>query len=242
VKSGASEVSALAAKVEEAAGAKRQEIKRALDILLSVRTDVDNASAEVGGLHNITAEINKFVSAVGRIAEQTNLLALNAAIEAARAGSAGRGFAVVADEVRKLAEQAETSAADIVKLTESITERVNRTSQAMKVGVARVREIESLSRDMDGALGTISEAAATMRSAASNVTEAASNNALAIDRAASGMSEIARTAENHATAAQEISASTEQQSASCQEMTSAAVTLLEESAQLRELVGGLRKQ
>jgi methyl-accepting chemotaxis protein len=177
---------------------------------------------------------------VGRIAEQTNLLALNAAIEAARAGSAGRGFAVVADEVRKLSEQAEDSAADIVRLTGTITDRVNRTSQAMKVGVTRVQEIESLSRDIDGALTSISEAAAAMKTAASGVNQAAASNALALDRAASGMSAIARTAENHATAAQEISASTQEQSASCEEMTSAAQTLLQESARLRELVGGMR--
>ena len=236
VKSGAAEVAVLAGKVEASAIAKRQEIQRALDMLLSVRTDVNRASEEVVALHAATQEINRFVAAVGRIAEQTNLLALNAAIEAARAGTAGRGFAVVADEVRKLAEQAEASAADIVKLTVSITERVNTTSQAMSVGVSRVREIESLSREIDSALTTISSAAAAMKSAASGVTDAASSNALALDRAANGMSAIARTAESHATAAQQISASTQQQSASCQEMTSAAVTLLQESARLRTLV------
>jgi methyl-accepting chemotaxis protein len=201
---------------------------------------VHRASEEVVALHGATTEINKFVSAVGRIAEQTNLLALNAAIEAARAGSAGRGFAVVADEVRKLAEQAEASASDIVKLTDSITERVSSTSQAMGVGVSRVREIESLSREIDGALTAISSAAAMMKSAATQVTDAAAANAEALERAAAGMSTVARTAENHATAAQEISASTEQQSASCEEMTSAATTLLEESGKLRELVGGMR--
>jgi methyl-accepting chemotaxis protein len=240
VRAGAADVAGLAASVESSAVAKSAEIKRALEILLSVRTDVDRASAEVNALHEATAEISRFVSAVGRIAEQTNLLALNAAIEAARAGSAGRGFAVVADEVRKLAEQAEASAADIVRLTESITDRVNSTGQAMSVGVARVREIEHLSRDIDSALSSISSSAAQMRTAANDVTGAAASNADALDRAASGMSAIARTAENHATAAQEISASTEQQSASCQEMTSAAMTLLQESGRLRDLVGGLR--
>jgi methyl-accepting chemotaxis protein len=240
VQAGAGDVASLAVKVEGDAGEKRKEIQRALDILLSVRKDVNRASEEVSALHSATAEINRFVLAVGRIAEQTNLLALNAAIEAARAGNAGRGFAVVADEVRKLAEQAEASAADIVKLTASISERVNSTSGAMSVGVARVKEIETLSRDIDGALTSISEAAAMMRAAASNVTEAASHNASAIERASQGMSAVARTAENHAASAEEISASTQEQSASCEEMTSSATNLLQESARLRELVGGLR--
>ncbi|HET7457757.1 MAG TPA: methyl-accepting chemotaxis protein [Gemmatimonadaceae bacterium] len=240
VLSGAEEVGQLAATIEDSANAKRAEIERALAILTDVRTTVQEASAEVVVLNTTAADINKFVGTVSRIAEQTNLLALNAAIEAARAGAAGRGFAVVADEVRKLAGQARQAADDVVHMTGIVTARVASTSQAMERGVARVGEIERVSRDIDGALTTITEAAGRTRTAAFDVTAAAEWNVQAVVGAANGIASIAKTAEGHAAAAQQVSASTQEQSAACEEMSSASAQLLAGSTQLRELVGGLK--
>ena len=237
---GAGEVVQLARDIEQSAGAKRAEVERALTILLDVRTTVTRAASEVDALNTTTADINRFVGSVSRIAEQTNLLALNAAIEAARAGQAGRGFAVVADEVRKLAEQAQSAADDIVKMTGIVTARVGSTTQAMQSGVARVGEIERVSRDLDEALTTITAAAERTRLAAHGVTAAAAENSASAEQAASGLNSIARTAEAHAATAEEVSASTEEQSAACEEMSSASSQLLAGSQQLRELVGGLK--
>jgi methyl-accepting chemotaxis protein len=240
VRNGASAVTDLAHSIEDTSGAKRVEIERALGILIAVKATVQRASEEVHALDEAAADITRFVTGVSRIAEQTNLLALNAAIEAARAGAAGRGFAVVADEVRKLAEQAEGSAADIIRLTGMITARVARTSEAMEVGVKHVAEIETVSREIDSALTSISASASSVRQAASGVASTAMENAEAVNRAAGSLASIARTAESHAAAAEEISASTQEQSAACEEMTSASVSLLHGSTQLRQLVGGLR--
>ena len=238
--SGAAQVASLAQSIEDAAQAKRQEIERALGILLEARTTVQRAGSEVTELNETAADINRFVGLVSRIAEQTNLLALNAAIEAARAGAAGRGFAVVADEVRKLAEQTQSAADDIVAMTGLVTKRVSSTSAAMETGMARMGEIERVSRDIEEALATITGAATRMRSAAAAVTQAAEENAAAVQTAASGIAGMANTAESHASAAQEVSASTEEQSAACEEMSTASATLLQGSVTLRELVGGLK--
>ncbi len=240
VLAGATEVGTLAGTIEHAAQAKRLEIERALDILLDVRNTVEKASDEVVELNRTAEGINKFVGTVSRIAEQTNLLALNAAIEAARAGQAGRGFAVVADEVRKLAEQAQTAAEDVVHMTNQVTARVASTSQAMAVGVARVGEIEKVSRDIDSALTTITASAARTRESAGNVTTAAQENMNVVAGVANSLSSISRTAESHAASAQEVSAATEQQSAACEEMSSSATHLVQGSTQLRQLVGGLK--
>jgi methyl-accepting chemotaxis protein len=234
------EVNTLARDIESAAGQKRIEIERALGILKDVKRTVESATREVVGLNTTAADINKFVQTVSTIAEQTNLLALNAAIEAARAGHAGRGFAVVADEVRKLAEQSQRAADEIVQMTGIVTTRVTSSSKAMEASASRVAEIESVSREIDAALATISQAAERARVAASGVTSAAGLNADAAASAASGLQSIARTAEGHASAAQQVNASTQEQSAACEEMTSASNHLLEGSTQLRELVGGLR--
>ena len=242
VLSGAGVVNTLAGSIEESARAKRVEIERAMDILGAVRTSVHEAASEVVVLNRTAEDINKFVASVSRIAEQTDLLALNAAIEAARAGQAGRGFAVVADEVRKLAEQAQAAADDVVRLTSVVTSRVATTTRAMEAGASRVGEIERVSRDIDGALRTITAAAERTRSAAASVTEAAERNVDVVSTAARGVESIARTAEGHAAAAQEVSASTQEQSAACEQMSSASTQLLAGSTQLKELVGGLKTQ
>jgi methyl-accepting chemotaxis protein len=237
---GAEQVNVLAEGIARSAGEKRIEVVRTLGILTDVRDTVQSASAEVKALHATAADINRFVEAVSRIAEQTNLLALNAAIEAARAGKAGKGFAVVADEVRKLAEQTQVAANDIVQMTTVVTQRVSSTTEAMKLGVARVAEIELVSRDIDEALNAIADAAERTRVAAHDVAVAAQGNADAIQGAATSVMSIARTAEHHASSAQQVSASTEEQSAACEQMTSASSHLLQTSTQLKTLVDNLK--
>ena len=177
---------------------------------------------------------------MSQIADQTNLLALNAAIEAARAGDAGRGFAVVADEVRKLAEQSQKAADDIVQMTGVVTTRVTSSARAMEQSAGRVGEIERVSRNIDSALRTITDAAERTRVAAVGVKGAAEANASAVSSAATSLESIAKTAESHAAAAEQVNASTQEQSAACEQMTSASNVLLQGSTQLRELVGGLR--
>lgn len=240
VKSRSTEVTDLARSIEGHAQAKRLEIDRALGILVDVKHSVERAAEEIRALNATVTDINRFVASVGQIADQTNLLALNAAIEAARAGDAGRGFAVVADEVRKLAEQSQKAADDIVQMTGMVTSRVTTSARAMEASAGRVVEIEKVSRDIDTALRTITDAAERTRVAAVGVTGAADANAFAVASAATSLESIARTAEGHAAAAEQVNASTQEQSAACEQMTSASNVLLHGSTQLRELVGGLR--
>lgn len=240
VKQRSAEVTDLARSIEGAAQSKRMEIDRALGILVDVKHSVERAAEEIRALNATVSDINRFVASVGQIADQTNLLALNAAIEAARAGDAGRGFAVVADEVRKLAEQSQKAADDIVQMTGAVTSRVTTSARAMEASAGRVGEIERVSRDIDSALRTITDAAERTRVAAVGVTGAAEANAFAVNSAASSLESIAKTAEGHAAAAEEVNASTQEQSAACEQMTSASNVLLHGSTQLRELVGGLR--
>jgi methyl-accepting chemotaxis protein len=237
---GAGEVHALAGAIESEAEAKRSDIERALQILLDVRNIVQKAASEVSGLTTTAAEINSFVVSVSRIAEQTNLLALNASIEAARAGPAGRGFAVVAAEVAKLAEQTQTAADDVVRLTEAVTTRVTTTSKAMQGSSAHVAEIERVGRDLTDALATIVAAAERTRQSAAMVSSAAEENVRAVEGAVQNLGYVAKTAEGHAAAAMQVSASTEEQSAACEQMTTASSQLLVGSRQLKGLVGGLR--
>jgi methyl-accepting chemotaxis protein len=114
------------------------------------------------------------------------------------------------------------------------------TTEAMKLGVARVAEIELVSRDIDAALNAIADAAERTRVAAHDVAVAAQGNADAVQGAATSVMSIAKTAEHHASSAQQVSASTQQQSAACEQMTSASSHLLQSSTQLKGLVDTLK--
>jgi methyl-accepting chemotaxis protein len=238
--SGAGDVNALAASIEQTSTTRRRELERTLGILTDVKHSVDQATREVAVLNDTAVDINRFVETVSRIAEQTNLLALNAAIEAARAGRAGKGFAVVADEVRKLAEQAQGAADEIVVLTTRVTDRVTTTTRAMIESSTRVGEIERISKDVEDALTTIAAAAEKTRHAAAGVATAADANVQVVSGAAESITSVARTAEGHASAAEQVSAATQEQSAACEQMSAASAELLEGSSLLRELVKGLR--
>lgn len=84
--------------------------------------------------------IGMIVNAIDDIAEQTTLLSLNASIEAARAGESGRGFAVVADEIRKLADQSLTSAGEIRKIIEQITQQTQEAGESVDNAYVSVNE------------------------------------------------------------------------------------------------------
>ena len=146
----------------------------------------------------------------------------------------------MADEVRKLAEQAQVAADDVVRLTRVVTARVGSTTRAMEAGVSQVEEIEGVSRNVDAALDSITDAAGRTRTAAGGAAEKAERNAHIVASAARSVQSVARTAEGYAAAAQQVSASTQEQSAACEQMSSASTQLLQGSMQLRELVGALR--
>ncbi len=127
--------------------------------------------------NHATQEIQQAVDIINSIATKTNLLSLNASIEAARAGEAGRGFAVVAGEIRALAEQSRKSAETIGEIINGLAEKSNKsvaniktvqnafkkqteslektnslmkqTNELIQDVVAKVRQIETNSKEMD---------------------------------------------------------------------------------------------
>lgn len=127
----------IAASVDELTQAIREistQVASSANVTSQAVTRSEEAGALVQNLENSAQAIGEIVSLIQGIAKQTNLLALNATIEAARAGDAGKGFAVVANEVKSLATQ---------------------TAQATEDISAKIDEIQSITSETVGSIGTI---------------------------------------------------------------------------------------
>ena len=135
------------------------------------REEVNQLTEAMGRITQTSKEIEEIIAAIEDIAAQTNLLSLNASIEAARAGEAGRGFAVVADQIGKLATDSAQSAVTTKELIskcisevdegnaiventmeaintvlanmEIFAEMANGASEASKLQVSMLKEVEA---------------------------------------------------------------------------------------------------
>jgi methyl-accepting chemotaxis protein len=228
------------AQIEQLATVRREDIGRALAMLLELREVVRLAAREVSALSRASEKVTTFVSTIQGVARQTNLLALNAAIEAARAGEHGRGFAVVADEVRKLADGSARAAQEVDTTVRQIREQIDTFIGNMEQGFSRVAGVEETSKGAEAAFEEILAAVDQVRDAASRVVMSAEMNRSAFETVEDAVRNVGAAAESHAASAQQVSAAAEQQSAATQEMSAASVELLTAADHLKQLVSGFR--
>jgi methyl-accepting chemotaxis protein len=130
--------------------------------------------------------INSAISIIDKIAFQTNILSLNAAVEASTAGEAGKGFAVVAHEVRNLAAKSTEASNEIKALVSGAIDKADRgkdISDKMIKGYDRlnqdisdtielIQDLESSSKDQDGAIVKINHAMSQLDSQVQQNTDA----------------------------------------------------------------------
>src|SRR3954464_10949917 len=130
VAAGAEELNASVREISAAMSKSRDTAMTAVD-------RVEAADQQAKRLSEAAEAMSSIVQLIGAITGQINLLALNATIESARAGEAGRGFAVVASEVKNLANQAKQA-------TDKIEQEIG--------------NLNGISGDVVGALGSIKKA------------------------------------------------------------------------------------
>ncbi len=165
-----------------------QAVQNSIRGMNDIREQIQETSKRIKRLGESSQEIGEIVQLISDITEQTNVLALNAAIQAASAGEAGRGFTVVAEEVQRLAERSGEATKHIGAIVKSIqrdtqdaVEAMERSTRGVVEGAKTadeadraLREIEQVSNQLAGLIGSISNA--TQQQAASATRVAASMN------------------------------------------------------------------
>lgn len=233
-------VTALGEHISALADSRREDIRKALTMLLDVREVVEESGRQVNQLDDASDRITDFVETIQSIASQTNLLALNAAIEAARAGEHGRGFAVVADEVRKLADASARAADEVARTVRQVRKEIQHVVSIMERGTTTVRGVERVSEGAESAFEEIIVAVAEVREAAAGVAAFATDNLREVAGVKETVGTVGATAELHAASAQQVAAAAQEQSAATEEMSAAATELLHAAERLKELVSGFK--
>ncbi len=162
----------------------------------------------VEDLNNSSAEIGEIVSVIHEIADQTNLLALNAAIEAARAGDHGRGFSVVADEVRKLAERTVSATKQISQTVKGIQTQTGTVMQGIRTSNHEVSAGITIAGDASSSFAMIVAGDEVIRMKVEEIASATEQQSSSNQQINSSIQQIAAATEETSVIVHEVSTST----------------------------------
>lgn len=119
-------------------------IEESNNTLLEVATNVKKSGDSIESVEEALENTNELLGGIIDITDQINLLALNASIEAARAGDAGRGFNVVAGEIKSLSEETEQLTSKIREAINNINIEIKNTDQIIENGLDSIEGVEEL--------------------------------------------------------------------------------------------------
>lgn len=200
----------------------------------SVRSIIAHTVEMMKQLSEQNDRVSSIVNTIGDISEQTNLLALNAAIEAARAGEHGRGFAVVSGEVRKLADNARGATNEISDILSGIRSQISAVHDQVERGQEAVATSSDVSRQVQQLIGRMNENTELVKEH-SDTAYTSANYLNERYMAMSGeMINIAATTQQNMASVEEVHASMETQDIKIH-------TMVEEYAQLDQLLSELKQ-
>jgi phosphate/phosphite/phosphonate ABC transporter binding protein len=119
-------------------------IEESNNTLLEIATNVKKSGDSIESVEEALENTNQLLGGIIDITDQINLLALNASIEAARAGDAGRGFNVVAGEIKSLSEETEQLTTEIRAAIDNINLEIKNTDQIIENGLDSIEGVEEL--------------------------------------------------------------------------------------------------
>jgi len=200
----------------------------------SVRSIITHTVDMMIELNEQNDRVSSIVETISSIAEQTNLLALNAAIEAARAGEHGRGFAVVSGEVRKLADNARSATSEISEILTGIRSQISAVHAQVESGQAAVTTSRDVSFQVEQLIEQINENTELVKRHSDSVGSSANELHERYASMSSEMLNIAATTEQNMASVEEVHASMETQDMKIH-------TMVEEYAQLDQLLSELKQ-
>ncbi|OOM77452.1 putative sensory transducer protein YfmS [Clostridium sp. BL-8] len=137
-----------------------EEIASAIEQLAASASNIhineQKLDTDIKEITELSDEINEVSTFIKTIANETNMLGLNAAIEAARAGEAGRGFGVVAKEIRKLSDQSKDTVPQIIRLTDSIKKKVEKTTDESRNSLGSIQEQAAATEEVTASIQEMS--------------------------------------------------------------------------------------
>jgi methyl-accepting chemotaxis protein len=144
----------------EAATVSASLMERALTGITRMEAAVQHATQQSRDLYSLSHRVDGVLQSITDIAAQTNMLALNASIEATRAGRAGQGFAVVAEEIRHLAEAAARAVRDASETAGRIRGGIEQVVAGMERGLIESRDGLALADSLEAALQELKQTSA----------------------------------------------------------------------------------
>lgn len=200
----------------------------------SVRSIITHTVEMMIELNEQNDRVSTIVDTISSIAEQTNLLALNAAIEAARAGEHGRGFAVVSGEVRKLADHSRLATNEITEILSGIRSQISAVHAQVENGQTAVTTSRDVSLQVQQLIEQINENTELVKRHSDIVGSSANNLHQRYASMSNEMLNIAATTQQNMASVEEVHASMETQDIKIHSM-------VEEYAQLDQLLTELKQ-
>jgi methyl-accepting chemotaxis protein len=227
----------------EAATVSASLMERALTGITRMEAAVQHATQQSRDLHNLSHRVDGMLQSITDIAAQTNMLALNASIEATRAGRAGQSFAVVAEEIRRLAEDAARAVREASETAGRLRGGIEQVVAGMERGLTESRDGLMLAGSLEAALQDLKQTSAAgvadVRAVADLSREIAAETSRILDESSDGAASRTLRALAEVSAANARAAAEAGQAAA--EIERAMMGIATSADDLERISGGLRE-
>ena len=204
--------------------------------LAQVNTVIAQAAELTNKLTSSTKEMNEILKSITDISNQTRMLSLNASIEAARAGEAGRGFAVVATEIGNLANDTQVATSKITDIIKTVQSDVLNMTESMNTGMEQLEKSNTMAEQTKESFRQIADTTSMVSASIEEITSEMQLLTDLVEQVVSSMEEMDKSIDANRDSTYDISALVTEQNANLNNIGVSAQTLIQQSADLHQLL------